>query len=198
MASSALPLPDSHWKIELFLSRLSSSEPTPGGGSAAALAGSLGCALGCMVSALLLSRRNVRPSEHRQLQGSRKALDRICARLKRLIREDAAAYDRLVRAQRDGSRQMLRMRREAIGCPLEICAQVVGAMEILHRLSKRTGPYLGSDVQAGQALLRGAFDAAFSMVLVNLGAKDLGPWGRRIRINLSQLQRSVERWNGNS
>ncbi len=151
-----------------------------------------------MVSGILLSRSNVRSLERRRLQVSRKGLDRICARLKRLIREDAAAYDRLVRAQRNGPRQMLRMRRGAIECPLEICTQVVGAMEILHRLSKVTGPYLGSDVRAGQALLRGAFDAAFPMVQINLGAKDLRLLDRRVRMRLARLQRSMERLNGNS
>ena len=90
------------------------------------------------------------------------------------------------------------MRKEAIESPLEICAQAVGAMQVLRQLSRRTGPYLGSDVRAGQALLRGAFDAAVAMVQVNLGGKDLGPLDRRIRVRLSQLQRSVERLNGNS
>ena len=151
-----------------------------------------------MVTRILLSRSNLRPSERRNLQKSLKTLDRAGARLRTLIREDAVAYDRLVRAQRDDSGQMLILRKKAIQCPLEICAEAVAAMEVLHRLSKRTGPYLGSDVRAGRALLRASFEAAFAMVEINLGTKGLGSMGRSTRVKLSRLQRCVERWNGSS
>ena len=43
--------------IEGFLSRLSSSSPTPGGGGTAALSGALGCALGRMVASLSIGRK---------------------------------------------------------------------------------------------------------------------------------------------
>ncbi len=184
--------------IETFLDRLASSDPAPGGGSAAALAGALGCALGSMVGRILLSRSGMRSAEKRKLQQGLRELERVRGRLADLIRRDATAYEQLVRAQRRGGTLLLRARRSAIDCPLEICRQAVKGMQVMKEFSKKTGPYLGSDLRGGQALLRGAFDSAREMALINLRGSGLGVAGHRLQAQLGQLERNAERWNGSS
>lgn len=184
------------WPIARFLERLGSVEPTPGGGSAAALAGALGCALGGMVSGILLSRSGLRPQERRRLKAERAALARAAARLQRLVYEDALAYQQLVRAQKGGAPALRKVHRKAVECPVETCLQAARAMRILQGLSRRTGPYLGSDVRAGQALLRGAFEGAFAMAQVNLGENHLGPIGRQLRRRMAKLSRCVRQIHG--
>lgn len=154
------------WSVQKFVRRLGSSDPTPGGGSAAALAGALGCALGAMVGRILLSRPRMNAAERRVLRRDVQALDRIGRRLERLMREDARVYRALVSAQRT-SRGLPLARRRAIDCPTRICREISGALDLLKNLKRRTGPYLGADVEAGAALLRGAWEASQAMVEVN-------------------------------
>ena len=191
-----MKVPDSTWPIRRFLDRLASAEPTPGGGSAAALAGALGCALGAMVSRILLSRSGVRTAEKRKLQEGLQRLEQARRRLEQCVRKDAAAYEQLVGAQRRGGTHLLRARKAAIECPLEICRETVRAMQWLKALSKKTGPYLGADLRGGQALLRGAFDSAMEMASINLRSGGLGPVGRRLQAEIGRLERDAEKRNG--
>ena len=190
--------PDSSWPVRRFLDRLSSAGPTPGGGSAAALAGCLGCGLGSMVSKILLSRSGIRSAENKQLRRGLRELEEARARLSKLIRKDAEAYGKLVQAQRRGGRVLQRAKREAIECPLEICRETAQAMQPLRSLLKKTGPYLGSDVRAGQALLRGAFSSAWEMASINLRGNGLNPEERKLQVELDRLERISRRWNGRS
>lgn len=175
--------------IKVFLNRLASSDPAPGGGSAAALAGALGCGLGGMVTRILLSRSGIRGPEKAKLRRGLRELEKGRARLAALIREDAAVYERLVAAQRRGGTVLRKARLAAIRCPLEICRQTLSAMKLLQGLLKKTGPTLAADVRAGQALLRGAFRSAAEMAAVNLRGGGLGPAGDQLKTELERLER---------
>ena len=61
--------------IEAYLQRLSSSDPTPGGGGAAALSGALGCALGRMVANLTIGRRKYAAVEEEMRETEQKLRD---------------------------------------------------------------------------------------------------------------------------
>ena len=182
-------MPDASWPLRRFLGRLASSDPAPGGGSAAALAGALGCGLGGMVSRILLSRSGIRRAEKVRLQRGLRQLEKIRARLAALIREDAAVYEKLVAAQRRDGAALRRARLAAIRCPLEICRETVGAMKLLKGLLEKTGPYLGADVRAGQALLKGAFRSAAEMAVINLRGGGLGKAGNQLQAELERLER---------
>ena len=74
-------------KITDFLSLLGSAEPAPGGGSAAALASSMGAALSAMVAHLTIGKKKY--EEHDSL--NREALEQleaVLAQLERTIDED--------------------------------------------------------------------------------------------------------------
>ena len=193
-----MPQPDSSWPIRHFLNRLASSDPAPGGGSAAALAGALGCSLGAMVARILLSRSGIRSAEKAKLRLALRKVERAAGRLSALIKEDALVYKRLVAAQRRGGGPLLRARRAAIHCPMEICRQSVEGMQLLKELLKKTGPYLGSDVRAGLALLRGAFDSGMEMALINLRGGGLGVAGQALQSELTKLEKDAERLHGNA
>ena len=85
--------------LQALLDRLASSDPVPGGGSAAALAGAMGAALVAMVAELTIGRTEY--SEHdptlRDLRVA--ALDRQQLLLS-LAEEDASAYQAVVAARR--------------------------------------------------------------------------------------------------
>ncbi len=75
-----------------FLTALSSSDPTPGGGAAAALAGAMGCALGLMSIGTTLKRKSTPQENHPALLQSQKKLAGLHSELKTLMQKDAEAY----------------------------------------------------------------------------------------------------------
>jgi glutamate formiminotransferase/formiminotetrahydrofolate cyclodeaminase len=82
-----------------LLGRLSTRDPVPGGGSAAALAGALGAALVSMVVELSAGRPDAVEHEDRLREiGARAAAER--EGLARLAQEDAAAYRSVIEARR--------------------------------------------------------------------------------------------------
>ena len=180
----------SHWTIRRFLSRLASSEPTPGGGSAAALSGALGCSLAGMVGRILLSRPRVAQASRLRLQRDVKTADRLAARFQGLIREDARAYCALLCAQRSG-KGIVSARTRAIRTPILICETAVEATQLIRTILPLAGPYLGSDLKAGKALLRGAFESALPMALINIQGPDPDGHNKTIRRTLTRLQKRI-------
>lgn len=142
-------------------------DPAPGGGSAAAFTGGLGCALGSMVSHILLSRSGLSAKTRGGLRRQAQALDQLTRRFEFLVAEDARAYDGLVRACKSRA-GVNSAKNRALQSPLAMCEAAVEAGQILHKLRPLAGNYLGSDLQAGRGLLKGAFEAAAQMVEVNL------------------------------
>jgi len=85
--------------VRALTERLASSDPVPGGGSAAALAGALGAALVAMVAELTIGRPEYAEVEVlvRELAiDARRQADALLD----LAQEDAVAYDAVVRARR--------------------------------------------------------------------------------------------------
>ena len=181
------------WPMDRFLKRLASPHPVPGGGSAAALAGSLGAALGSMVCAILLTRPKLRSAERKALQRHHRSLEKIRRQLANLIQQDSQAYLALIGAIRT-RKGIPQAHEKAVQSPLRICEAVVEANRQLRMLGRRTGPSLGSDVKAARALLRGAFQAAFGMAEMNLRGSAGHPRGaRRMLHRLIRLRNSLER-----
>src|SRR5262245_13061883 len=85
--------------ISAFVDALASPQPTPGGGTAAAVAGSMAAALLMMVAGLPKTRGNT-DAERVQLTETRAALSSVRDRLLALADEDTEAYNRVVAAYR--------------------------------------------------------------------------------------------------
>src|SRR5207244_3624292 len=85
--------------IRQFLAVLASSAPTPGGGTAAAVAGAMGAGLAEMVTALTLAREKY-ASSHEAMRPIAQAAAAAREEFLALAREDAEAYDEVVAARR--------------------------------------------------------------------------------------------------
>jgi len=172
------------------LRRLASADPTPGGGSAAALSGALGCALAGMVGRILLSRPRLAKTSRVRLQRETRIADRLAKKFQVLIQEDAQAYCALLRAQR-ARKRIVPARRRAIQSPIAICESAVEATQVIRAIFPLAGPYLGSDLKAGKALLRGAFESALTMALINVQGPDPDGHNKTIRRTLTRLQKRI-------
>ncbi|HKW02061.1 MAG TPA: cyclodeaminase/cyclohydrolase family protein [Vicinamibacterales bacterium] len=108
-----------------LLDLFSSSDPTPGGGSASALSGALGASLLAMVAGLPKTRTNT-PEEHSTLDNARRQLMALRDTLIELVDRDAAAYDLVVAAykQPKGTDSEKAARKTAIASALRAATDV--------------------------------------------------------------------------
>ena len=160
-----------------LIERLATSDPIPGGGSAAALAGAMGAALIQMVVALTAGRPSAADREKvlSEIAGAAMAAQSDLLRLAEL---DAAAYDAVVSARRlpRGTEresharevQVATATREATMAPLETArraAEVLGLAEQLAPIGNRNAI---SDVGVGALLAATALRGAGLNVRINL------------------------------
>ena len=171
-----------------LLDAFASNEPVPGGGSAAALSGSLGASLLIMVAGLPKTRTGA-PEEAADLAEASARLRHLRDTLTSLIDEDSAAYSAVLDAIRlpKESAEEKGARRAAMGdamlrateVPLETmrhCQQALRGAIVVARSGNRNA---ATDTASGVELLRAALRSAAANVDVNLtGLTDPGPAGR--------------------
>jgi len=155
-----------------FTARLAARTPTPGGGSAAAVAGAMGTALAEMVLAYTHSPGSTPNDWSKDLA----ALAAIRARFLELAGEDTAAYEsvREARRSRKGNPTSPELRaaemaalRRASQVPLETARRADEAEQILRRRGPATKPALASDLHSAFALLSAARTAGVANARVN-------------------------------
>jgi glutamate formiminotransferase/formiminotetrahydrofolate cyclodeaminase len=84
-------------KVNGFLSELASNSPAPGGGSVAALSGSLGAALSSMVCNLTIGKEKYADVQN-EIKDALKKSEQIRKRLTQLIDEDTNAFNDVMKA----------------------------------------------------------------------------------------------------
>jgi len=191
--------------LEQFGDSLAAATPTPGGGSAAALGGSLAAALVEMVCGLTLGKEAYRAHEP-ALQVMRDRAATLRRELLAMVDRDALAYDAVMAAIRmpKASDAEKAARKEALGranmtateIPLaaaECCAALMGlARDLVSRGNRNALSDIGTAAVLAEAGLRGAL----MNVRINLGgfpdpvkaaairdrARDLEIEGDRLRL----------------
>jgi formiminotetrahydrofolate cyclodeaminase len=169
---SSLPLRD-------LLGSFSSSDPTPGGGSAAALTGALGAALLAMVAGLPRTRTGA-PQERAALDAARVELLRLQEALRDLVDRDSAAYDLVVAAlkQPKGTDQEKAARAAAIQdamrvateAPVETFVAAAKALAAGRAVARDGNPSATSDIAVGIHSLMAAMQGAMFNVEINIGS----------------------------
>lgn len=159
--------------IGVFLERLASAAPTPGGGAAAALAGALAAALGEMVCRLTSGKPRFAAVEPR-INELTARFERARRLLESLMDEDAAAYQELSAAFKrdkgDPQRGELIAQAATIAAtvPLESAILAQRLESDLDELARIGNPNLAADVTAALALARSGREGAVANVRANL------------------------------
>ena len=83
--------------VREFITELSSGNPTPGGGSVAALCGALGAALSAMVANLTVEREKYEQT-WKSMEEVKKAAGDLSARFLELMQEDSDTYQKVITA----------------------------------------------------------------------------------------------------
>ena len=160
--------------VRELLNAFAAPTPTPGGGSAAALAGALGAALLAMVGSLPKTRHGS-SEDARALGDAVHALNGTRERLEGLVDEDSRAYDAVMGAYRvpkdaaDRRRQAIqRALRAATDVPLEVMRLSEAGVRQGVVVARHGNPSASSDIGVGVELLKAAFEGAALNVRLNL------------------------------
>jgi formiminotetrahydrofolate cyclodeaminase len=170
--------------FEDLVKALASEAPTPGGGTAAALAGAMGASLAEMVAALTVAKDKYAAS-HADVRPIGEAAARARERLLALAREDSDSYDAVVAARRlpketdveraERTRRMAEANRLAAEVPLRTGREAAGLLAFLPELAEKGNPNAASDAGTAALLLEAAVQGALLNVAINLsGAQDAG------------------------
>ena len=172
----------SNMTVSELLEALASAEPTPGGGTAAAVAGAMGASLLSMVSGLAKSKTNA-DDEKVALEAARLALEPVRAELMRLADADSDAYDQVMAAYRrpkttdeEKAARTVAIQaalRQATVVPLETLRTCASAMPLAAQVASAGNRSAASDVGVAVGLLEAAAAGAEANVRINLtGLKD--------------------------
>jgi formiminotetrahydrofolate cyclodeaminase len=184
-----------------FVERLASPEPVPGGGSASAVAASLGAALVAMVASL--SEGRPKYLAHAELHDeSRSVGRRLAARFLDLADEDAAAYAEFAAAMKlptETDQQVAERKgalsvaaRRAAEVPLqavEACLELVATAE---SLVGRSNVNASSDLDVATLLGEAAARGAAANVLINLPSVDDESYSGEATARVMELLASIE------
>jgi len=182
--------------VRELLAAFASSDPTPGGGSAAALASSIGASLLTMVAALPKTRSGS-DEDRDALAGAASALAGIREQLTAAIDADTEAYDQVVAAYKlpkasDADKTMRTVAiqvalRAATDVPLRVMRMSAQALDIAKTVGARGHAGASSDVGVAVALLRAGFEGARLNVEINLSGIRDERYANAVRAEVSAL-----------
>jgi formiminotetrahydrofolate cyclodeaminase len=162
-----------------FLAALASTDPTPGGGSASALAGAMGAALLAMVGAMP-SRRAPSAADVDRLQQAGRRCAELAGRFSALVDEDSAAYDAVSAAYRlpkssdeEKAQRSARIQdalRAAADPPMEVVLRTVDAAEAAVTIARFGNPNAASDIGVALELVGAAARGAKLNVDINVAS----------------------------
>jgi methenyltetrahydrofolate cyclohydrolase len=186
--------------VTSFLDALASSEPTPGGGTASAVAGAMGASLLMMVAGLAKSRNNT-DEEKAALANARTGAATLRSQLLTLADDDAAAFNEVMaafklpkatdeeKAARTAAVQAaFRRATEVPFETLRVAAATLAHAEVVADGGNRSAT---SDVGVAVGLLEAAAAGATMNVLINLGSLKDRELVARVEGEVSTLNEAV-------
>lgn len=178
-----------------FLDSLSSSAPTPGGGSAAALGGALSASLISMVCRL--------SEDAEELQAVLKDSEILKSELTKLVDEDARAFDEVMKAFKlpKGTDEEKAERKESIQnalkgaarVPLIVAGRCAQLLKLSSAIAKKCNKNAISDVGVASLLAHASLRSAALNVNINLGSIKDEEFNSEATMELKDLRSEAER-----
>jgi len=164
--------------VREFADEVASGSPAPGGGSVAALAGSLGAALGCMVARLTIGKPGYEEAEG-EINDALNKLENFRRDMLAIVDEDTAAFNKVTAAYAlpkdtgpakvERSKAIQEAFKGATAVPLKLTRKCSNALDLLKVLAAKGNPSASSDAGVGGLLLYAGIKGAALNVEINLG-----------------------------
>jgi formiminotetrahydrofolate cyclodeaminase len=187
-------------EIKRLLEKLSSSMPTPGGGSASALAGALSASLVSMAAGLSLKKGSLKKEEVVKIKKEALAIQK---RLLHAVDEDARFYEAVLKAFRlpKNTDKEILVRTKAIQkayqkatiIPQLVSRKSIQLMEYSRTLILRGNPNIVSDAGVAAFLADAAFGGGLINIGVNLDSVVDKTFMKKMNLLMKQLTRKRNR-----
>lgn len=187
-------------KVAEFLKELARGSPSPGGGSASALAGALAAALVAMVANLTLGKERYKNVEDELKQVSRKAAS-LQGRMTSLVDEDSQAFDALLAALRlpqgsveaKGKREVeiQRATKRAAEVPLELARRSAEVVNLAEVVVEKGNVNAISDGGVAALLGEAAFRGGVYNVRINLSSLTDEAYKKAVEQELGALEEQM-------
>jgi len=192
-----------------FSYELSSKKPVPGGGGAAALAGSLGVALNMMVANFSKGKKKFIRFEKQHEEILNKG-EKLRAELLNLVEKDAINFEPLSKAYVMPSateeekiikeKEMQKCLKDACSAPVETMALVFEGINLHEELADMASVTIISDIGVGVQLLKAALNSAYLNVIINVNSINDDEYVNNIRERAEKLliegnKKADEIWN---
>ena len=184
-----------------FVDLLASEAPSPGGGSASALAGSMGAALAAMVGRLTVGREKYAQHEE-SMQRVVKEGEELRAALHRQVKTDAKAYDGVMAALKkpkktDEEKKARAAAMEAAGLhatkvPLESARLALRAVRAAAEAAEKGNRNAASDGCVAVLLARAALRGSCFNVRINLPMLKDEAWKKSALDEVTSMEREAE------
>lgn len=166
-------------KINEFLDELKSDSPAPGGGSAAALAGAVGAALGIMVGNLTVGSAKYE-AVHSETKHLMKQLEEKLASLKKYVDEDTQVFNQVMAAYKlpksTENEKLLRSQtiqqalKEASNLPMNVAQICCDVLKLSVRMLEIGNTNAASDAAVAGRMAHAAMWSAIYNVKINLAS----------------------------
>jgi formiminotetrahydrofolate cyclodeaminase len=164
-------------KLSEFMEVLSSSSPTPGGGSASALSGAVGASLVAMVANLTIGKKKYASVEEEMKDVLSKATS-LRQKMTDLVSRDAESFDAVMAAfkmaketeeeKKARKAKIQETTKAATEVPLEVMRKCLSGMELCSQVAEKGNQNSISDAGVAALQFEACADGAMLNVLVNL------------------------------
>ena len=189
-------------KINDFINELASSSPAPGGGSVAALAGSLGAALLSMVCNLTIGKEKYSDVQD-EIKDILKKSEKLRKKLIKLIDEDTEAFNDVMKAfkmpketdeqKKKRSIAIQEGYKKATSIPLDTSKTCEEILDLSMIVAKKGNQNSITDSAVSAIMARSAVESAILNVKINLGSIKDDKFVNNINSEVENLQKSSER-----
>lgn len=187
-------------KVSDFIDEVSRESPAPGGGSIAALAGSLGASLASMVSNLTANKRGSEEVDDVLNEAAEKAQE-IKFKLAAAIDADTNAFNAYMEARRLPSKtpEEKKMKfeaeqeglKQAVRVPLETARQSLEALKVAEVVVQYGNPNSITDVGVGALMAYNGVKGGVFNVLINLGQIQDADFVDEMRRTCAELEKEA-------
>jgi formiminotetrahydrofolate cyclodeaminase len=187
-------------KVKGFLSELALNSPAPGGGSVAALAGSLGAALSSMVCNLTVGKEKYVDVQD-EIKETLKKSEKLRKELTRLIDEDTEAFNDVMKAfkmLKDTEEQKAKRSKAiqegyktAANVPLETARNCEQILDVAMVVANKGNQNSITDAAVSALMAQAGVESAILNVKINLGSIKDETFVKKISSELDKLQKNT-------